>query len=100
MFVYIRRLTAFWWSAGHKRGDDEEQQDCQNYGLHDACCVQQTADGMLRQVPATEFILELLAGSTELNVRFSLFFRKCSVFGMETKTSQTKEFLTHVRKSR
>jgi hypothetical protein len=56
LFIFIVRLTAFRWSAGHKRGDDEEQQDCQNYGLHDVCSVQQTADGMQWHVPAAEFI--------------------------------------------
>jgi len=33
-------------SAGHSRGDGEEQQDSQNGGLHDFS-VAQTADGML-----------------------------------------------------
>jgi hypothetical protein len=50
-------LTAFRWSAGHKRGNGEEQKDCQNDGLHGECCVGQTADGMLQQLAATEFIL-------------------------------------------
>jgi len=54
--ISIPRLTAFRWSAGHDRGDGEEQQDSQNDGLHDERCVERTADGMVWQVTATEFI--------------------------------------------
>jgi len=46
-FISIPRLAAFSWSAGHYRGDSEEQQDSQNDGLHDDCSVERTADGML-----------------------------------------------------
>ena len=42
------RLTAFRWSAGPYRGDGEEQQNSQNDGLHDDCCVERTADGRWR----------------------------------------------------
>ena len=43
----IPRSTSFRWSAGHDRGDGEEQQDSQNDGLHDDCSVERTVDGML-----------------------------------------------------
>jgi len=43
----IPRLTAFHLSVGHCRHEGEERQDSQNDGLHDDCCVERTADGML-----------------------------------------------------
>jgi hypothetical protein len=43
----IPQLTAFRWSAGHYRGNGEEQQDRQNGGLHDDGSVERTAEGML-----------------------------------------------------
>ena len=54
--ISIPRLNAFRFSAGHNRGDGDEQQDSQNDGLHDDCSVERTADGMLWRDTATEVI--------------------------------------------
>ena len=40
-------LLTFRCIAGRYSGDGEEQQGSQNGGLHDDCCVERTADGML-----------------------------------------------------
>jgi hypothetical protein len=74
--MFIPRLTAFRYIAGHYRGDGEEQQESQNGGLHDDFSVERTADGMLWQVTATEVIPRTVRRRWRLKVTVLLcFFR-------------------------
>ena len=50
-------LLTFRCIAGRDSVDGEEkQQGSQDGDLHDDCCVERTADGMLQRVTATDFI--------------------------------------------